>query len=90
VPCTCSEYQLAQVGCDCEATRDAVIVHVWKDGYASDNKGRLYIEGGLVVAHEVRKAFGGFAKVYHRSYPNRGPARSVPESQRQDTRYDNS
>jgi hypothetical protein len=90
VPCTCSEYQLYQVGCDCEASYDAVVVHVWKDGYASDNKGKLYIEGGLNVEAEVRKVFGSFAKVYHSYKPNQGPARSIPDSQRQDTRKDNS
>lgn len=63
--CTCTDAQLYHVGCDCSATLDAVIVDVWKDGYASDNKARITIEGGLDVATEVRRQFGSFATIYH-------------------------
>lgn len=62
--CTCSDMQLNLVGCDCAADHDAVIVKIFIDGYASDNKDTMVIDGGLDPATEVRKKHGSFARIY--------------------------
>ena len=81
MPCTCSAEQLHLVGCDCAFTRDAVVAHVWKDGYASDNKGRIYVDGGDDVATAVLKDFGPLAKAYQTKRINDAPRYSASAGQ---------
>lgn len=90
--CSCSALQLEQVGCDCTASWDAVIVDVFRDGYASDNKGEISVDGGLDVNAEVRLAFGSFAKPYRirRVIPLPTPIQVSEEYTRAMSRNDNS
>lgn len=64
--CTCSEYQLHQVGCDCgfEERFEIWNVVVHPRGYASEEGPKyLKVSSSQNVDAEVCKAFGPFAKV---------------------------
>jgi hypothetical protein len=73
ITCTCSDLQLEHVGCDCVASREAVIVRVWLDGYASDNTAKMVIDGGQDPATVVRAKHGGLAIIFEtrRVFPER-------------------
>lgn len=88
--CTCSPRQLYLVGCDCRATREAVIVKVWKDGYPSDNRGTLYVEGGDNIDAAVANAFGATAKVYATTTADRQPTAQASANHAFAMRGDNS
>lgn len=72
--CRCTQEQLNLVGCDCEALElPLMVAHVFKDGYASDNKGRFEYSAtpGFDIDAHARELFGSFARVFRteRKYP---------------------
>ena len=64
--CTCSVYQLAQVGCDC-GFEEVITIKVWPRGYAhEDGLTTVKLPGNADVDAELRKRFGSFFKVWSR------------------------
>jgi hypothetical protein len=78
IGCTCSELQLAHVGCECVE----MIVSVWPKGYADDaGLKTASMSHKADYASEARKLFGMSATVYQvrEAYPIRRTEKFSPD-----------